>query len=97
MRRTAKVDANQESIVKALRTVGASVQSLAAIGNGVPDLLVGFRGQTWLMEIKDGAKIPSRQQLTDDQIKWHSNWQGGTLAVINSTDAALKLIGAISD
>jgi hypothetical protein len=97
MRRAAKVDANQESIVKALRTVGASVQSLAAIGNGVPDLLVGFRGQTWLMEIKDGAKIPSRQQLTDDQIKWHSNWQGGTLAVINSTDAALKLIGAISD
>jgi Holliday junction resolvase len=54
MRRAAKIDANQEQIVSALRAAGATVQSLAAIGNGCPDLLVGFNRKTLLMEIKDG-------------------------------------------
>jgi len=45
MRRTAKVDANHREIVDALRRIGAGVQSLAGVGNGVPDLLVYFRGE----------------------------------------------------
>ena len=52
MRRAAKIDANQTEIVKALRQVGASVQSLASTGKGCPDLLVGFRGVNWLLEVK---------------------------------------------
>lgn len=43
MRRAARTDANQTAIVEALRKCGASVQSLAAVGKGVPDLLVGLR------------------------------------------------------
>ena len=42
MRQAAKVDDNQAAIVEALRSLGASVESLAAVGKGVPDLLVGF-------------------------------------------------------
>ena len=68
MRRAAKIDANQTEIVKALRQVGASVQSLASTGKGCPDLLVGFRGVNWLLEIKDGQKVKSARKLTDD--KW---------------------------
>ena len=43
MRRAARIDDNQIAIVKALRKAGCSVLSLAAVGNGCPDLLV-FRG-----------------------------------------------------
>lgn len=93
--RAAKIDANQEAVVTALRTAGATVQSLANVGKGVPDLLVGYKGQTMLMEIKDGFKAPSARLLNKDQLRWHGNWKGGALAVVDSPDAALRMIGVI--
>ena len=95
VRRAAKTDANQDQIVSAFRAAGAYVQSLAAVGKGVPDLLVGYKGQTYLVEVKDGNKPPSQRKLTEDQIKWHNDWTGGSLSVIESPEQALKLIGAI--
>ena len=95
MRRAAKIDNNQPEIVAALRKVGAMVQSLAATGDGCPDLLVGFKGETYLMEVKDGEKVASKQKLTADQIVWHSLWPGGKLSVVKTVDEALKEINAI--
>ena len=95
MRRAAKVDANQQKIVEILRAAGATVQSLAAVGHGCPDLLVGWGGKTLLMEIKDGSKVPSAQRLTDDQIKWHGAWMGGPLAVVDGPEAALRMLGVL--
>jgi Holliday junction resolvase len=91
MRRAAKVDANQAEIVKALRQVGASVQSLASTGKGCPDLLVGFRGVNWLLEIKDGQKVKSARKLTDDQVVWHQTWRG-RVYVVESVEQALEVI-----
>lgn len=93
MRKTARVDANQTAIVDALRAIGASVQSLAMVGRGVPDLLVGFRAQTFLLEVKDGAKPPSAQRLTPDEAAWHDSWRGH-VAVVASIEEALHAIGA---
>lgn len=95
MRRAAKIDANQPDVVAALRKAGAKVQSLAAIGAGVPDLLVSFRQELFLLEVKDGAKAPSAQALTDDQVRWHTAW-GAPVHVVNSPEAALRAIGAIN-
>ena len=88
MRRAARTDANHEEIVKALRAVGASVQSLAAVGHGVPDLLVGYLGKTILMEVKDGTKSPSKRQLTEDQVKWIDAWSGGSVFIVDNVEAA---------
>jgi hypothetical protein len=95
MRRAARTDANQQAVVEVLRQVGATVQSLAAIGNGCPDLLVGYKNQTYLMEVKDGQKAPSEKRLTDDQVQWHNVWSGGSLNVVYSPENALKVIGVI--
>lgn len=95
MRRAAKVDDNQREIVAALRAAGATVQSLAAVGKGVPDLLIGFRGQTMLMEVKDGRKCPSQRELTGEQLRWHGEWRGGPLAVVDGVESALRMIGVI--
>jgi hypothetical protein len=90
-----KVDANQGEIVKALRGAGASVTSLADLGDGCPDLLVGVRtpsrpeGVTVLMEVKSGPK----DALTVDEIRWHSAWRGGALCVVRSVDEALGVLG----
>ena len=95
MRRAAKVDANQEQVVQALRAIGATVQSLAGVGKGVPDLLVGYQGKTILFEIKDGRKPPSERRLTEDQLTWHGAWRGGPLAVVDGPDAALRMLGVL--
>jgi Holliday junction resolvase len=92
MRRASKIDSNQTQVVSALRAAGASVQSLAAVGKGVPDLLVGYKGKTLLMEVKDGNKVPSAQRLTEDQLTWHGEWKGGSLAVVDGPEAALRVI-----
>jgi len=93
--RAAKIDANQMQVVIALRAAGATVQSLAGVGKGVPDLLVGYQGQTLLLEIKDGRKPLSARLLTEDQLRWHGSWKGGALAVVDSPDAALRMIGVL--
>jgi Holliday junction resolvase len=93
--RAAKVDANHVQVVEALRSAGATVQSLAGVGKGVPDLLVGYRQTTLLMEVKDGQKSPSQRKLTEDQLKWHREWNGGTLAVVDGPEAALRALGVI--
>ena len=54
MRRAAKIDANHGDIVEALRGIGCSVLSLAPLGKGAPDLLVGYWGRNTILEVKDG-------------------------------------------
>lgn len=95
MRRAAKIDENQNEIVKALRAVGASVQTLAAVGKGVPDLLVGYQGKTILIEVKDGKKPPSERRLTEDQIKWHGSWNGGPVAIVTDVEGAWRAVGLL--
>jgi hypothetical protein len=58
-------------------------------------LLVGFQGKTLLMEIKDGRKTPSERRLTEAQLKWHGAWRGGPLAIVDSPDAALRMLGVL--
>lgn len=90
--RAAKVDTNQADIVKALRKAGATVQLLHRVGEGCPDLAVGYKGQTYLIEVKDGAKSPSKRGLNPIQVEWHDQWRGH-VAVAESIDDALRIIG----
>lgn len=91
MRIAAKIDRNQPEIVQALRKIGCTVQTLAAIGRGVPDLLVARNGGLWLIEVKDGEKPPSARKLTPDQIEWHKNW-ASPVYVVNSVDEAIAVV-----
>lgn len=93
MRRAAKVDRNHGEIVKALRAVGAGVCDLSAVGQGCPDLLVSW-GRCWyLLEVKDGAKSPSRRKLTPDQQAWHAAHRAQVHIVETVEDALLAVTG----
>ncbi|WZX01626.1 endonuclease [Acinetobacter phage VB_AB_Acb75] len=89
--RAAKIDANQPEIVAALRKIGCTVQILSSVGKGCPDILVGYRGKNFLLEIKDGAKPVSAQKLTPDQIEWHDLWNG-QVNVVNCVDQAIQVV-----
>ena len=87
MRYAARVDANQEQIVSALRAAGAYVWII-----GLPvDLLVGFKNHTFLVECKSGP----RKRLTPLQADFFENWGGSTLCRVDSPEAALRMIGVI--
>jgi hypothetical protein len=91
MRRAARVDENQGLIVKALRACGATVRVISQ-GDGIPDLLVGYRGHTILMEVKDGNKPPSARQLTPAEQIFFDQWTGGKLFIVNSVEEALDVL-----
>lgn len=80
------VDNNQAEIVEDLRRVGATVQILSDVGQGCPDIVVGFRGRNYLMEIKDGFG-----RLNKLQAEWHTLWRG-QVAVVKTFDEALRVI-----
>lgn len=82
-----RTDANHNEIVKALRAVGCSVQSLATVGHGCPDLLVGRAGNIWLMEIKSGEG-----KLTASERDWIANWTGPTVWIVRAVNEALDLV-----
>jgi hypothetical protein len=77
MRRAARIDDNHPEIVKAFEDCGCTVLSLAPMGRGVPDLLVGMdASKNMLVEVKDGSKAPSARKLTPDEQKFQKNWRG---------------------
>lgn len=92
MRLKAKVDANQKRIVKSLRGVpGVTVAITSQLGKGFVDIVVGYKGMNYLIELKDGEKVKSARKLTEDEVVFHDNWKG-QVAVCNSFDEIFKLI-----
>ena len=91
-RKRGKVDRNHKEIVDALRQAYGPrcVVSLASIGDGCPDILVGIRGYNILMEIKsEGGR------LTNDQIHMINEWQG-QITLVYTVEEALAAIERIT-
>lgn len=84
-----RTDGNQVQIVKTLRDLGATVADLHGVGRGVPDIAVGFRGVTYLCEIKNG-----NAGLTPDEARFHAEWRG-QVAIVRTVPDVLKLLGMI--
>ena len=93
MRYAARVDDNQPEIVEALRRHGAAVLVTSQL-KGAMDLLVGYNGNTYIVEVKDGNKPPSQRKLTSGELKCKAMFEsvGVTYHVIKSVDEAIELI-----
>ena len=87
-----KVDDNQREIVKKLRKIpGVTVSITSALGDGFPDIVVGYKGVNHLIEIKDGSKPPSRRKLTPAEEKFHDLWTG-RVDICNSFEEVIKVL-----
>ncbi len=69
--------------------MGASVQCLHTVGQGCPDLVIGFRGVTLLAEVKNG-----KAGLTPDEQAWHAEWRG-QVCILRTIDDVAALLGAV--
>lgn len=102
MRRAAKRDANEREIIDALESAGAAVAQLS--GEGIPDLLVSYRNDLTLLEVKDRGK-PTRvahrrnrdgtmsPALMPAQVVWWKRWNGKPPVIVCTPEEALAAIG----
>ena len=81
-----KRDAIQGEIVEVLRAYGFSVYDAAHAGRDFPDLVVGFGGQTFLVEIKSSEKAP----LTPGQVEFAHTWRGSAVVILRSRANAIS-------
>ena len=86
--RAKRVDANQKDIIHALKTFGASIVDLSGVGKGCPDLLIGFKGKTYLIEVKRDSKA----KFTPQQLHFNESWTGGIIARIETVDEVIALL-----
>lgn len=89
MKRAAKVDTNQAEIVKYLRQIGASVAITSAVHKGFPDIIVGWRGRNYMMEIK-----ASKGKLTADQVEFMGAWKG-QYSIARNIEDACDILGIV--
>lgn len=101
-----KRDENEPAIVAALVGLGAIVCRIENFG--VPDLLVGYRGRTILLEVKNPDALGKRKkprklgpddppenaknQLTPAQVEWWRTWSGGQAHVVETPEEAIAIV-----
>jgi len=87
--RAGRTDGNHAEVIKVLRDNGMDARSIAALGNGWPDVVVGWRGVNIFLEIKDGAKYPSQRALTAAEQEFFGTW-GGQVKLVMSPEEAVR-------
>jgi len=97
MRRRANKDANHDTVVSELRQLGATVLELHQLGDDKPDLIVGYRGVTALVELKPAGKAytPDAREKARAarQRDYLANWAGGPAFVATCTRDVLVVMG----
>lgn len=93
-------DANEADIVRDLEHLGCTVFRLD--GAGVPDLLVGYQGKTFAIEVKNplakggakdgGKRTKGRGALTPAQVKSFAAWRGERIIEVTTTLEAINAI-----
>jgi hypothetical protein len=85
-------DSTHATIRDGLRRLGCTVHDTADLGGDFPDLVVGHRGLTYLLEVKrPGGKLRS------GQVAAMRAWRGGPWLRVESLSDVLVAIGFRSD
>jgi hypothetical protein len=83
-------DDNHAAIAAALSLYGPEPIDTTKVGGGFPDLCWSFQGQTILLEVKgpDGTLTPAQE-------RFHREWRGGPLFIIQGIDDIPAIIAKI--
>lgn len=64
-----RTDQNHSEIKRLFEAHGLHTHSTATLGNGFPDMIIGWRDRVALIEVKHGKKA-----LTEAEITFHAIW-----------------------
>lgn len=87
-------DNNHDEIAHALQDIGAAVMDTSSLGDGFPDIIVGFRGEVYLIEIKNDKTAYGKKGLNKKQVEFHAKW-AGYVHIVRSIDEAYRLVGVL--
>lgn len=80
-------DKNQTAIKNALKKIGCKVYVLSNVGEGVPDLLVGYRFVTFLIEVKNKQNWYGKKEAHyQTQKTFRETWNGGIVLTATSPE-----------
>jgi len=92
-----RTDTTHAPIRDALRRIGATVLDTHAMGEGFPDLVVGYRKRTTLIECK--WRRPTREGGSHGesqlQRELRESWRGADWIVVDSPDEALRHVAGV--
>ena len=88
-RRAHRQDGNHHEICDEFTRLGAFVVDTSPLGDGRPDIFVGIDGVFMPIEIKDGARPPSKRSLSNDEIDW---WMSARI-----NPRVVKNLGEVAD
>lgn len=107
MRSAAKVDNSQRELVPYILAHGATFQSLATVGGGCPDGIVGFMSVTDVCEFKSGPEKKPRafkdgrrrkgSSTEAAQAAWHAQWKGSPRWVLRTRDDVVAMLNSMSE
>lgn len=83
----AKRDISEPDIIETLQKHGAVVHRVS--GKGIPDLLIGYRGRTYLAEAKTG-----KRGLNNNQVKFFDEWRGYPPVIFRTVDDVIEWINS---
>lgn len=79
-------DGNQDGLVSLARRLGAKVTITSQVGDGFPDLVIGFQGRNYLVEVKQpGGTLRPKQK------DFIAGWRG-QVAVVDNGDDLVRLL-----
>jgi NAD dependent epimerase/dehydratase family enzyme len=90
-----RVDNNQKTLIHTFICMGASVLNLSTVGRGCPDLLIGYKGKSVLVEIKSSDKIDVIVNLAGAPIskRWSNKYKQELIdSRVNTTKTIISLI-----
>jgi hypothetical protein len=79
-------------MIDAFEKLGASVETIRSVHGGCPDLLVGFQGRNYLIEVK----VPIEGRLSEIQMVWRDDWAGGKPFVIRSVEDVILWVNLVN-
>lgn len=92
MRRKFRKDSNQQSIVNALKKIGASVVDASNIGGGFPDLIIGYHKKTYLIEIKNKDNWYGKRGGSTSQKTFRTDWKGDQIYTFTDVEQIIELL-----
>jgi hypothetical protein len=85
-----KSDLNQKRIIDVIRKCGATVANLSGCKlAGFPDLLIGYRGQNILVEVKNPEGL---NRISEVQREFAEKWRGGQVHYVRTVEEAVELL-----
>jgi len=83
----AKRDFSEPEVVRTLQELGFSVWRL----DQPVDLLLGFRGQTYLAEVKTG-----KGKFNENQVRFVEEWKGKPVVKLTSSQDAIDFVISVT-